>query len=246
MKKTNVKMQKAERKINRKTKKEQGITLIALVITIVILIILATVTLSVVLGEGGLIDKAQQAKELTEQATLKEQKELNVLMSEYTNIMAESQTPTEEKSEVAEAIENQTKYSNTTPITDDINNIVYIPGGFHLAEDSGTKVEEGIVIEDDLGNQFVWIPTGTYNVSTSINSAGKLTNELSRRNFEESKSVLVNADDMISTIDYVEVAELIEENNKKIQKLSLIERWWSRSRKTNSCAISTRKLWRRI
>ena len=34
MRKTNVKMQKAERKINRKTKNEKGITLIALVITI--------------------------------------------------------------------------------------------------------------------------------------------------------------------------------------------------------------------
>lgn len=40
---------------SRKTKQEQGITLIALVITVVILIILATVTLNVVLGEGGLI-----------------------------------------------------------------------------------------------------------------------------------------------------------------------------------------------
>lgn len=69
--------------------KEQGITLIALVITIIILIILATVTLNVVLGEGGLIERARQAKDLTEQATLKEQEELNTLMDEYTNIMAE-------------------------------------------------------------------------------------------------------------------------------------------------------------
>ena len=45
--------------------KEKGITLIALVITIIILIILATVTLNVVLEEGGLIQKAQQAKEMT-------------------------------------------------------------------------------------------------------------------------------------------------------------------------------------
>ena len=72
MKKTNVKMRNAERKITRKTKSNRGITLIALVITIVILIILATVTLNVVLGEGGLIQRAQQAKELTEQAALEE------------------------------------------------------------------------------------------------------------------------------------------------------------------------------
>ena len=36
-----------------KIKEKRGITLIALVITVIILIILATVTLNVVLGEGG-------------------------------------------------------------------------------------------------------------------------------------------------------------------------------------------------
>ncbi len=39
-------------------------------------------------------------------------------------------------------------YSTTTPIQDDEGNTVVIPGGFHLDKDSGTSVEEGIVIED--------------------------------------------------------------------------------------------------
>jgi type II secretory pathway pseudopilin PulG len=69
--------------------KVEGITLIALVITVVILIILATVSLNVVLGEGGLVDRAQQAKNLTEQAALEEQKALNSLLSEYDDILAE-------------------------------------------------------------------------------------------------------------------------------------------------------------
>ena len=68
---------------------EQGITLVALVVTIVILIILATVTINVAFGDGGLIQRAQQAKNLTEEATLKEQETLNEVMSEYANIMAE-------------------------------------------------------------------------------------------------------------------------------------------------------------
>ena len=55
----------------------------------IILLILATVTLNVVLGEGGLIDRAQQAKDLTEQAALEEQESLNTLMDEYANMMAE-------------------------------------------------------------------------------------------------------------------------------------------------------------
>ena len=86
-------MKEEKKKSKIKKTKEKGITLIVLVITIVILIILATVTLNVVLGEGGLIQRAQQAKDLTEQATLEEQEGLNSLMSEYANIMAEDNSP---------------------------------------------------------------------------------------------------------------------------------------------------------
>ena len=194
-------------RISRMYSKERGITLIALVITVVILIILATVTLNVVLGEGGLIQRAQQSKELTEQATLEEQQGLNSLMSEFTNIMAEDQNPpTPQEPEIPETTqeakpnpnEDGPKFENTTTIKDDLDNPVTIPGGFHLDKDSGTKVEEGIVIEDDSGNQFVWIPVGEYNVSTTINSAGKLTNELSRRTFTSSDSTLVSGDDSIT------------------------------------------------
>ena len=70
-------------------KKEKGITLVALVITIVILIILATITINIAFGEGGLIQRAQQAKELTEQAVKDEAEKLNEIMSEYANIMGE-------------------------------------------------------------------------------------------------------------------------------------------------------------
>lgn len=55
---------------------QRGITLIALVITIVILIILATVTLNVVLGDGGLIQRAQDAKDITEAAAAEEQQQI--------------------------------------------------------------------------------------------------------------------------------------------------------------------------
>ena len=196
-----------------KTSNQRGITLIALVITIVILIILATVSINVVLGEGGLIDRAQEGKSLTDQAQTDEQEELTGA-EEYINgilVGIENQNPPGEKSEVAEAIENGTKYTDTTPIKDDLENTVYIPGGFHLAKDSGTKVEEGIVIEDDSGNQFVWIPTGEYNVTEEVEKItepdeqdGKLTNELSRRNFTSIGSTTVSGDSVIESYYYGE------------------------------------------
>ena len=83
-------MYKNKKEQNVKSKiTQKGITLVALVITIVILIILATITIQAAFGEGGLIQKAQQAKNLTEQATINEQDKLNSLMDEYANIMAE-------------------------------------------------------------------------------------------------------------------------------------------------------------
>ena len=44
-------------------KKETGITLVSLVVTIVILIILAGVSMQVTIGENGIITKAKQAKQ---------------------------------------------------------------------------------------------------------------------------------------------------------------------------------------
>ena len=56
-----------------KGKQEKGITLIALVITIVILLILSAVVINLALGEGGL---AEKAKEATENYKLAEQAEM--------------------------------------------------------------------------------------------------------------------------------------------------------------------------
>ena len=44
-------------------KNQKGITLVALVITIIILIILATVAISFAFGDNGLVNRAEDAKE---------------------------------------------------------------------------------------------------------------------------------------------------------------------------------------
>ena len=62
-----------------------------------------------------------------------------------------------------------------TVVLDDLNNEVVIPEGFKVASDSGTKVEEGVVIEDKSGNQFVWIPAKTGAGATIHTSKGNKT-----------------------------------------------------------------------
>ena len=63
-------------------KKAKGITLISLIITIIILLILAGVTLSLTLGDNGIITQAQKAKEAQEIAAIKEDFQLAILDKE--------------------------------------------------------------------------------------------------------------------------------------------------------------------
>ena len=181
------------KKVFQRISQERGITLVALVITIVVIIILATVTINFAFGEGGLVQQAEDARDYYANDTKYTEDSLSNVTSYLNEILngtgesgEEPTDPPEEKSEIEEAKENKTKFTNTTPITDDLGNTVYIPGGFHVDKESeGTLVEDGIVIEDDDGNQFVWIPTGAYNVTEEKDSDGtkdaKMTNELTRR-----------------------------------------------------------------
>ena len=66
-------MRKQERK------EEKGITLVALVVTIIVLIILAGVTLNIVLDNDGIINKAKQAVDDYENAQKEEQELLGQL-----------------------------------------------------------------------------------------------------------------------------------------------------------------------
>ena len=67
-------------------KNQKGITLVSLVVTIIILIILAGISINIVLGENGIITKAQKAKENIILAQDEEAKQLNMLYSQLESI----------------------------------------------------------------------------------------------------------------------------------------------------------------
>ena len=66
----------------KKRQENKGITLIALVVTIVVLIILATVSINAVLGQNGIIKKAKQAKEMYSNSIAKDNEEMDTLLNE--------------------------------------------------------------------------------------------------------------------------------------------------------------------
>ena len=50
------------------------------------------------------------------------------------------------------------KFEDTITITDKNGEEVTIPGGFTVSPDSSDDVNGGIVIVDEQGNEFVWVP----------------------------------------------------------------------------------------
>ena len=65
------------KKVKNFPKKQTGITLIALVVTIIVLIILAGVSIAMLVGDNGIITQAQRAKEETEETQRKEETDLD-------------------------------------------------------------------------------------------------------------------------------------------------------------------------
>lgn len=98
-------------------KKEKGITLIVLVITIIVLLILAGVTIATLTGDNGILTKANEAKESTEIETEKEIIELSILQ-------VKKEDMTIEESELQNALNENCNENNKAYIVDsDIDNI---------------------------------------------------------------------------------------------------------------------------
>ena len=168
------KQEKSERKNLNKEKKiimkrnTKGITLIALVVTIIVLIILAGVSINLVFGNLGIVTKAKEAKRMQEQAELNEQIALGELSNEMDKEINGTGTQTQIKT--VEELKNSGTYTTApTTIKDSNGNLIKVPQGFKIAEDSGKNVTEGVVIEDNdiiegignnRGNQYVWVPVG--------------------------------------------------------------------------------------
>lgn len=85
-------------KFNFKGRREKGITLIALVITIIVLLILAGITIATLTGDNGILTKANEAKTITNEKDEEEQIEIG-----YTEYLKADQTGEKVDFKVSEA-----------------------------------------------------------------------------------------------------------------------------------------------
>ncbi len=183
-----------------KSKKSSGITLVALVVTIVVLLILAGITITIIFNDSGIINKAREAAESVDKSHTDTEKELANLVEELGVSLGEAPT-IKNKGEIVDK-NIKTKYANYTDETSD--KPVPVPGGYCVVkdgegegEDKQNTVKSGLVIsdlaEDTLdnaeisvngenkkGNQFVWVPVSSeqlkemYGVDSEGKQHGKL------------------------------------------------------------------------
>ena len=126
-----------------KIKSVKGITLIALVVTIVVLLILAGVSVNALFGNSGIIEKAKEAQNAMDKAKENDEKGINELTNWIDNQV------------------NGTTGGNNNPTTSDLPSVAgetmpYYPDAtFKKVE--GTNLADGLVIQDESGNEYVWI-----------------------------------------------------------------------------------------
>ena len=141
-------------------KNNKGITLVALVVTIVVLLILAGVSINLVLGDNGIIAKAKEAQRKSAEASQNDLIGMNELAQQL-----------EEKinGSTGSGSGNGGTGGKTEPET-----VPYLPSDdFHY--DTSTSVDTGLIIADSNGNEYVWVVVPRTTAVYKTTGLGKTT-----------------------------------------------------------------------
>ena len=141
-------------------KKNKGITLVALVVTIVVLLILAGASINLVLGDNGIIAKAKEAQRKSAEASQNDLIGMNELAQQL-----------EEKinGSTGSGSGNGGAGGKTEPET-----VPYLPSDdFHY--DTSTSVDTGLIIADSNGNEYVWVVVPRTTAVYKTTGLGKTT-----------------------------------------------------------------------
>ena len=194
-----------EIRINKKSARKNysnqtGITLIALVVTIVVLLILAGVTINAVFSDSGIIKKAQDAQNKANESVQKDMEQINTLE----NWLNENTGEGNKEINISTLVGKEAVTKNTKAV-DAYGNKITIPKGFKVlahgtaagsatytySGDNIAAVQDGIVIENGTdGNQFVWVPVGTIKNKSDDSKGATSTITLGRYEFDSNTGAL--------------------------------------------------------
>ena len=146
----------------KKLKTQNGITLIALVITIIVMLILVAVTISMAIN-GGLFEKAGKATGNTRNAMDAEQQLADGRIQIAGKVYESIDDYLAGKEAVLDYDKTKTNDDGTLKSNakyESDGKTAIIPKGFKIIEDTEGKksIDAGLVIQDSAGNEFVWVP----------------------------------------------------------------------------------------
>ena len=169
---------------NLENDRQRGITLIALVVTIVVLIILATVSILAVFGDNGIIARAQKAKDSYSNSQKLEDEQMVVLANEMAKYDTKGGSSGENNKPLEPAeLPAGWNGDKVNPIKSDDNVVVPVPKGYTASTikeeqsvSSGFVIKEGNDGSKTEGiNEFVWIPVSNISdIYDEANNAGQL------------------------------------------------------------------------
>ena len=147
-----------------KLKSKKGITLVAIVITIVVLLILAGASINLILGDNGIIAKAQEAQRKSAEATQNDLIGMNELAQQL-----EEQINGSAGSGSGNGGAGGSGAGTKVPAEATAETAPYFPDNTFTKKE-GT-IDTGLVIQDASGNEYVWVvvPKSLYN-NTAYNS----------------------------------------------------------------------------
>ena len=151
-------------------KNNKGITLVALVVTIVVLLILAGVSINLVLGDNGIVKKAQDAKTKSAEASENDLKGMKSLVSEMEGVLAgNGSTGSGSGNGGAGGSGTDTK----VPAEATAETAPYFPDNTFTKKEG--KIDTGLVIQDASGNEYVWVVVPRTTTVYATTGLGKTT-----------------------------------------------------------------------
>ena len=151
-----------------KLKSKKGITLVALVVTIVVLLILAGASINLVLGDNGIIDKAKEAQRKSAEATQNDLIGMNELaqqLGEKINGSAGSGS--------GNGGAGGSGAGTKVPAEATAETAPYFPDNTFTKKE-GT-IDTGLVIKDARGNEYVWVVVPRTTAVYKTTGLGKTT-----------------------------------------------------------------------
>ena len=187
--------------------REKGVTLIALVVTITVLLILASVTITSVFGDNGILIKAQEAANEIKNALEQEQAELNQMYNELASAMnntsggdtdpdvpVEPELPSDGSYSEAKGVNTPNLGEGMTPIKWNGSTWIETTGDDPEWYDYTNKKWANATTSD--GSMWVWIPRYAYSIMSGYNTstAGTIKVEFMKGTSNETSTGRTNFD----------------------------------------------------